>query len=230
MKRGQKTSAEQVVLKLRQIEVQTAQGKNLALACKDAEISEQSYQGRVPTPRDFLLSQGGADRDRHVAEHLQPCSAALFLGLPTARARYVPGSGLAPTHGRYHAVAFQLARSKIPVRSTVKHLLDLLHSLRPCLRLGCIATRRELTRERRAASILGGCRQLPPPSSEHHLGPFGRGASRRRDPASQDQGPASRPQPQTGVSRHGIPTELPLTSESLLTPRTAAYRCSPETR
>jgi len=43
MKRGQKAGAEQVVLKLRQIEVQTAQGKSLALACKDAEISEQSY-------------------------------------------------------------------------------------------------------------------------------------------------------------------------------------------
>ena len=44
MKRGQKASAEQVVLKLRQIEVQTAQGKTLALACKEAEISEQSYK------------------------------------------------------------------------------------------------------------------------------------------------------------------------------------------
>ncbi len=43
MERGQKTGAEQVVLKLRQIEVQTAQGKSLALACKEAEISEQSY-------------------------------------------------------------------------------------------------------------------------------------------------------------------------------------------
>ena len=43
MKRGRKTSAEQVVLKLRAIEVQTAQGKSLALACKEAEISEQSY-------------------------------------------------------------------------------------------------------------------------------------------------------------------------------------------
>lgn len=42
MRRGQKTGAEQVVLKLRQIEVQTAQGKSLALACKEAEISEQS--------------------------------------------------------------------------------------------------------------------------------------------------------------------------------------------
>ena len=43
MKRGQGPGAEQVVLKLRQIEVQTAQGKSLALACKEAEISEQSY-------------------------------------------------------------------------------------------------------------------------------------------------------------------------------------------
>ncbi|WIU39958.1 hypothetical protein KQ926_00785 [Methylorubrum extorquens] len=43
MKRGQRPSAEQVVLKLRQIEVQTAQGKSLALACKEAEISEQSF-------------------------------------------------------------------------------------------------------------------------------------------------------------------------------------------
>jgi aminoglycoside phosphotransferase len=42
MRRGQKTSAEQVVLKLRQIEVQTAKGKSLALVCK-VEISEQSY-------------------------------------------------------------------------------------------------------------------------------------------------------------------------------------------
>ncbi len=42
MRRSQKTRAAQVVLKLRQVEVQTAQGKNLALACKKAEISEQS--------------------------------------------------------------------------------------------------------------------------------------------------------------------------------------------
>ena len=43
MRRGQKTSAEQVMLKLRQIEVPSVQGKSLALACKEAEISEQSY-------------------------------------------------------------------------------------------------------------------------------------------------------------------------------------------
>lgn len=43
MKPGQKTRPEQVLWKLRQIEVQTAQDKSLALACKEAEISEQSY-------------------------------------------------------------------------------------------------------------------------------------------------------------------------------------------
>ncbi|KQO86638.1 integrase [Methylobacterium sp. Leaf90] len=44
MKRGQRPSAELVVLKLRQIKVQTAQGKSIAVACKEAEISEQSYR------------------------------------------------------------------------------------------------------------------------------------------------------------------------------------------
>ena len=43
MRRGRKSSAEQIVLKLRQIEVQTAQGKSLAVACKEAEVCEQSY-------------------------------------------------------------------------------------------------------------------------------------------------------------------------------------------
>ncbi|KNY19083.1 transposase [Methylobacterium sp. ARG-1] len=43
MKRGRRPSAEQVVLMLRQIEVQTAQGKSIAVACKEANVSEQSY-------------------------------------------------------------------------------------------------------------------------------------------------------------------------------------------
>ena len=42
MRRGQKSSAEQIVLKLRRVEVQTAQGKSVAVACKEAEVSEQS--------------------------------------------------------------------------------------------------------------------------------------------------------------------------------------------
>ena len=36
-------SAEQIVSKLRQIEVLMAQGRPAALACKEADISEQSY-------------------------------------------------------------------------------------------------------------------------------------------------------------------------------------------
>lgn len=36
-------SSEQIIAKLRQIEVQLAQGKSIALVCKEAGISEQSY-------------------------------------------------------------------------------------------------------------------------------------------------------------------------------------------
>jgi putative transposase len=53
MKRGQKTGAEQVALKLREIEVQTTQGKSLALACKEAEIAEQSYKDECLRQRIF---------------------------------------------------------------------------------------------------------------------------------------------------------------------------------
>jgi putative transposase len=35
-------SSEQIIAKLRQIEVQLAQGKSIALTCKEAAISEQS--------------------------------------------------------------------------------------------------------------------------------------------------------------------------------------------
>ena len=43
MPRGRKASPEQIVVMLRQIEVQLAQGMSLALACKEAGIAEQSY-------------------------------------------------------------------------------------------------------------------------------------------------------------------------------------------
>jgi putative transposase len=43
MARRKKHTAEQVVNLLRQIEVAVAQGKTTALACKEAEITEQSY-------------------------------------------------------------------------------------------------------------------------------------------------------------------------------------------
>jgi hypothetical protein len=44
MRRGQKTSAKLVVLKLRQIGVQTAQGTSLALVRKEADILEQKLR------------------------------------------------------------------------------------------------------------------------------------------------------------------------------------------
>jgi putative transposase len=38
-----RNSAEQIVTKLRQIEVLVAQGRTIGQACKEAEITEQSY-------------------------------------------------------------------------------------------------------------------------------------------------------------------------------------------
>jgi putative transposase len=38
----QRLSSEQIIARLRQIEVQLAQGRSIALACKEAGISEQS--------------------------------------------------------------------------------------------------------------------------------------------------------------------------------------------
>src|SRR5215218_10415969 len=43
MPRVRKVSPEQIIATLRQIEVQLAQGKSLALACKETGVSEQSY-------------------------------------------------------------------------------------------------------------------------------------------------------------------------------------------
>ena len=40
---GKRLGAEQIVAKLRQIEVLVGQGKSAALACKDVGVSEQSY-------------------------------------------------------------------------------------------------------------------------------------------------------------------------------------------
>ena len=59
MRRGQKTSAEQVVLTLRQIEVQTVHGKSIAVACKEADVSEQLKDLRAAQGR---VSEAGAGR------------------------------------------------------------------------------------------------------------------------------------------------------------------------
>jgi len=43
MQKGRRLGAEQIVTKLRQIEVLQGQGKNIAVACKEAGTTEQSY-------------------------------------------------------------------------------------------------------------------------------------------------------------------------------------------
>src|SRR4051794_10469838 len=87
MPRGRKVSPEQIIATLRQIEVQLAQGMSLALACKEAGISEQG-------------------RDRRLARPLESGSAALRLGLPAPRARD-PRLCQPPTHVTHHAVVSQ---------------------------------------------------------------------------------------------------------------------------
>ena len=47
MARGKRFSPEQIGVMLRQIEVQLAQGRRLALACKEAAISEQNSRTRA---------------------------------------------------------------------------------------------------------------------------------------------------------------------------------------
>jgi transposase len=84
MPRGRKVSPEQIVVMLRQIEVQLAQGKSLAQACKEAGLSEQG-------------------RHRRLARPLQPSSAALILGLPATRACH-PRLRQPPTHVTDHAI------------------------------------------------------------------------------------------------------------------------------
>jgi putative transposase len=47
-------AAEQIVTKLRQIEVLQGQGKTIAMACKEAGTTEQKAQGRMFEWRNLL--------------------------------------------------------------------------------------------------------------------------------------------------------------------------------
>ena len=69
MARGKRFSPEQIIATLRQIEVQLAQGKGLALAWKEAGIAEQG-------------------RDRGLARSRQSYPPPLSPRLPTTRARH----------------------------------------------------------------------------------------------------------------------------------------------
>ena len=99
MPRGRKVSPEQIVVTLRQIEGQLAQGKSLAQACKEAGISEQG-------------------RDRGLDGSRQPGAAALILGLPATRARD-PRLRQPPTHVTHHpGVSHNPAQNPSQVKDT----------------------------------------------------------------------------------------------------------------
>lgn len=102
------------MLELRQIEVQTAQGESIAVVCRDVDVSEQSSVTNACVNK-FSIHQRKANRDRPMAEHIQPCPVGLVSGLSAARICQLPGSGLPAIHGRSYAVVSYLAQSKIPV-------------------------------------------------------------------------------------------------------------------
>jgi len=67
-------SSEHIIAKLRQIEVQQAQGTSIALACKDAAISEQSYFRWRKDYGDLQIEQAKRlkDLEREIARLRRP--------------------------------------------------------------------------------------------------------------------------------------------------------------
>ena len=112
MPKGRRLGAEQIVTKLRQIEVLQGQGKSLAAACKDAGTTEQT-QGRMSRWRDLLQPERGTDRHRELARPLQHQATALRARLST--------TGTADGHATarpdaHHELTSQSAWYKISVR------------------------------------------------------------------------------------------------------------------
>ena len=61
---------EEIVAKLRQVDVLTTQGQSVAEAIRSIGVTEVASR-RVAQWRDLLLSEGGADRHRKLAASLQ---------------------------------------------------------------------------------------------------------------------------------------------------------------
>jgi len=68
-------AGEQIVTKLRQIEVMQGQGKSVSAACKEAGLTEQA-QGRMLERRDILQPEGSSNGHRELAHPLQHPTAA----------------------------------------------------------------------------------------------------------------------------------------------------------
>ena len=120
---------EQIVAKLRQVDVLTSQGTPVADAVRQIGVTEVTY-GRAVGRRDLLLTAGGADPHRELAQALQHCPTACLVGLsPTGsrgvRARACRVAGCATWIGfAGHAPAgaqaspeleqFRVTRTRIP--------------------------------------------------------------------------------------------------------------------
>ena len=78
-----KHTAEEIVAKLRQVDVLVSQGRKVAEAIRSIEVTEVAAR-RTPQRRGLLHPQGGQRRDRAVAHTLQQHPSALVAGLPPA--------------------------------------------------------------------------------------------------------------------------------------------------
>lgn len=77
-------TAEEIVAKLRQVDVLISQGRKVAEAIRSIEVTEVTYSGRTPQRGGVLHAQRGGRRDRAMAEALQQHPTTLLAGLPPA--------------------------------------------------------------------------------------------------------------------------------------------------
>ena len=84
---------EEIVSKLRQVDVLVSQGQSVADAIRSIGVTEVA-QRRTARWRDLLQPAGGSDRDRELETPLQHQAAACLAGLPAACSR-----GVRPRHG-----------------------------------------------------------------------------------------------------------------------------------
>jgi putative transposase len=74
---------EEIVAKLRQVDVLVSQGRSVADAIRSIGVTEVST-GRAAQRRDRLPIEGGADRDRELETSLQLSPAACLAGRQAA--------------------------------------------------------------------------------------------------------------------------------------------------
>ena len=74
---------EEIVAKLRQVDVLVSQGRSVAEAIRSIGVTEVAER-RTAEWRDFLHAAGGQSCDRELATALQQRAASCFSGLPAA--------------------------------------------------------------------------------------------------------------------------------------------------